>query len=198
MAKDIPDKDAESDMDIPMDKAKWTECTIVEDIGEDDEHTDQFFRYGDYGIEACRHGLAMNSPVYEAYVIVGDIPYKICDYCSSFEEAVAKLVHERNSKRVEEGAWNGGEAEVEVVEMEFDGGDIAKSSISDMISKNRESRKVQIRDNEAILNGMASGRLMTPRANYRTVKIGDGRNPALPDSVEVTDGAEGCSSKRVH
>lgn len=198
MADEIAENDVKSEAEIPMDRSEWAECTIVEDIGEDDEHRDQFFRFGDYGVEACRHGMAGISPTYEAYVVIGDVPYKICDCCDSFEEAVATLIHERNSKRLEEGQWKGGEGEIEVVEMEFDGGDIAKSSITDMISKNRESRKVQIRDNESILNGMASGKLMTPRANYRTVKIGDGRNPALPDSVKVTDGADGCSSKKVN
>lgn len=200
MAKDIV---------LPMDKGEWKECRIIEDRGEHDEHDDQFYRYESFGIEACRHGMPDMEPEYEPYVIVDDVPYKMEGYHRSFEEAVGAIMHAMGAKRVDGGKWD--EEEEDGKDDEDDDGDrdekgsmtieleeISKSSISDMISRRREDRKapakVDLDRDGPVIGG---SEMRTTRFPGRTLHIGEGRNPALPKSIEVHDGAEGSSHKRV-
>lgn len=213
--------------DLPMDKGKWKECRIIEDRGEHDEHDDQFYRYGDFGIEACRHGMPDMDPEYETYVIVGDVPYRVEGCHCSFEEAVGALMHASQAKRVDGGKWDeeDGDPEDEKDEKDddkddkdddedgkkgrmepFDGGatvmtvdleEIAKSSISDMISRNRENRKApQKVEIEDTMPPMAEGQTRTPRSMLRTVVIGAGKDRAMPKDVKVHDGAEGSTRRK--
>lgn len=206
-------------VELPMDKGKWKECRIIEDRGEHGEHDDQFYRCGDFGIEACRHGMPDRDPEYETYVIVGDVPYRIEGFYGSFEEAVGALVHESQARRVDGGKWDeedgdpdeedGGDEDEDGKKgrMEpFDGGfatmtidieDIAKSSVSDIIAHNREGRKAPKkvpleRDGPCV----ADSEMRTARFPGRTVRIGEGKDPALPKDVEVHSGAEGASRRK--
>lgn len=203
-------------VELPMDKGEWKECRIIEDRGEHDEHDDQFYRCGDFGIEACRHGMEGMEPTYETYVIVGDVPYRVEGCHGSFEEAVGALIHASQAKRLDGGKWDeeDGDPEDEDDEDEEgrkgkegpDGGfatmtidieDIAKSSVSDMISRNREGRKAPKkvhleRDGPCV----ADSEMRTARFPGRTVRIGEGRDPALPKDIEVHSGAEGASRRK--
>lgn len=187
------------DIELPMDKDEWEECKIVEDVGTEDEHEDQFYRYGNFGIEACRHGLAGMTPTYEAYVIMDETPFRICDCCESFEEAVATLVHEMSSKRIEDGAWDKGEERRVDSDKDEDADEIAKSSVSAMIARNREGRKAPVKvDMGSTMPPMADGQMRTPRSAFRTVHIGEGRDSVrVPKSFDVHDEAEGSSKHRV-
>ena len=212
------------DIDLPMDKGKWKECRIVEDRGEHDEHDDQFYRYGDFGIEACRHGMPDIDPEYETYVIVGDVPYRVEGCHCSFEEAVGALVHASQAKRVDGGKWDEEDGDPEEKDEEkdeddgedddkkkgkmepFDGGatvitmdleEIAKSSVADMISRNREDRKApQKVDLDDGGPRIAGSEMLTARFPGRTVRIGEGKDPAMPRDVKVHDGAEGSTRRR--
>ena len=235
--------------ELPMDKGRWKECRIIEDRGEHDEHDDQFYRYEDFGIEACRHGMPNRDPEYETYVIVGDVPYRVEGFYSSFEEAVGALVHASQAKRVDGGKWDeedGGPDEDKGVrkgKMEpfdggfatmtidveddkgkddedededddedlgpFDGGadvvyvrhvdfeDIAKSSVSDIIAHNREDRKAPKKVSlEKDGPCVADSEMRTARFPGRTVRIGEGKDPALPKDIRVRSGAEGASRRK--
>lgn len=208
------------DMDLPMDKGEWEECRIIEDRDSEKEHDDQFFRHGDFGVEACRHGMDDIPPVYETYVIMGDVPYRVEGSYSSFEEAVGALVHASKAKKIEGGSWKGdsddekdgkddddddedlgpfdGGADVVYVEhVNFD--DIAKSSITDMISRNRESRKapkkVDLGHDGPVIAG---SEMLTARFPGRTVHIGDGKDATgVPKDLKVHGDAPGSSHHRV-
>ena len=67
---------------------------IREDLGTEEEHEDDFYVYGDFGIERD------DDDTYEAYVIAGGSPIKVKGEMYSFEEAVAFLNGVREAKEV--------------------------------------------------------------------------------------------------
>ena len=77
---------------LPTDQSQWEQTTIVEGLGTPDEHQDQFWRNGNFGIELDQTG------VYEAYAIVDNTPVMLEGTYESFEEAVAGINGEMNHK----------------------------------------------------------------------------------------------------
>lgn len=67
---------------------------IREDLGTEEEHEDDFYVYGDFGIERD------DDDTYEAYVIADGSPIKVKGEMYSFEEAVAFLNGVREAKEV--------------------------------------------------------------------------------------------------
>ena len=67
---------------------------IREDLGTEEEHEDDFYVFGDFGIERD------SDDTYEAYVIAGGSPIKVKGEMYSFEEAVAFLNGVREAKEV--------------------------------------------------------------------------------------------------
>lgn len=84
--------------DLSEDPAEWTETVIAEGIGTPDEHRDRFWRKGPYGIEEEPDGT------FEAYVIVGDTPFKIGGGLKGFADAVMFITSAMVSKDLPEGA----------------------------------------------------------------------------------------------
>jgi len=78
--------------DLPTDQSQWEQTTIVEGLGTPDEHEDQFWRHGNFGIELDQSGM------YEAYAIVDETPLMLESHYESFEEAVAGINGELSHK----------------------------------------------------------------------------------------------------
>lgn len=78
--------------DLPTDQSQWEQTTIVEGLGTPDEHEDQFWRHGNFGIELDQSGM------YEAYAIVDETPLMLEGHYESFEEAVAGINGELSHK----------------------------------------------------------------------------------------------------
>lgn len=80
--------------ELPKEESAWMHKRIREDLGTEEEHEDDFYVYGDFGIERD------DDDTYEAYVIAGGSPIKVKGEMYSFEEAVAFLNGVREAKEV--------------------------------------------------------------------------------------------------
>lgn len=80
--------------ELPKEESAWMHKRIREDLGTEEEHEDDFYVFGDFGIERD------DDDTYEAYVIAGGSPIKVKGEMYSFEEAVAFLNGVREAKEV--------------------------------------------------------------------------------------------------
>lgn len=80
--------------ELPKEESAWKHKRIREDLGTEEEHEDDFYVYGDFGIERD------DDDTYEAYVIADGSPIKVKGEMYSFEEAVAFLNGVREAKEV--------------------------------------------------------------------------------------------------
>ena len=92
------DEEPASEGALPTDQSQWEQTTIVEGLGTPDEHQDQFWRNGNFGIELDQSGA------YEAYAIVDETPVMLEGTYESFEEAVAGINGEMNHKSLGSGS----------------------------------------------------------------------------------------------
>lgn len=104
------DEEPASEGALPTDQSQWEQTTIVEGLGTPDEHQDQFWRHGNFGIELDQSGA------YEAYAIVDETPVMLdgSPY-ESFEEAVAGINEELSHKSL---GSEGGAADAEKLPVE--------------------------------------------------------------------------------
>lgn len=90
--------------ELPSDPSQWEATTITEGIGTPEQHSDGFWRKGPYGVEKDPDG-------FEAYVLVGDTPFKIGGGFGSFEDAVAFITGSMEAKIVPDSPEGASEAE---------------------------------------------------------------------------------------
>lgn len=90
--------------ELPSDPSQWEATTITEGIGTPGQHSDGFWRKGPYGVEKDPDG-------FEAYVLVGDTPFKIGGGFGSFEDAVAFITSSMEAKIVPDSPEGASEAE---------------------------------------------------------------------------------------
>lgn len=124
---------------LPVDQSEWEQTTIIEGLDTPDEHQDQFWRNGNFGIELDQTGA------YEAYAIVDETPVMLdgSPY-ESFEEAVAGINEELSHKSLGEGKEEAapaesGEAEEEDAPAESESGSDESESESKPEPEPKES-----------------------------------------------------------
>lgn len=82
--------------ELPTDMSEWEKTRIYEDINSSEEHSDEFYRYGGWGIEKDSDGT------FEVYAVVANEPIKVKGDMHSFEECITFIGGATASKKIED------------------------------------------------------------------------------------------------